>query len=87
MLNATNCSFTCNKCGEVGSFRSQEDFVPQIWLKCEKSIHKRYKWFENKLREDISQKYFKIMIVDTMKQQNLIKGHNLSRQLLYHQNS
>lgn len=86
VLQSDGC-FSCPICREVEGYRSQ-DFILQIWLKCEKSIHKKDKWFEKKVKYVI-QKYFKVttndlnMIDDTIKQQNLMKGWNLSRYNYY----
>lgn len=84
-----DCCFSCPNCGEVGGYRTQEDFIPDIWMKCQKVSINVMSGLRKKIREYVNQKYFNIMVkdfqkvLDGMKNNKLIKGQNLSRYSYY----
>ena len=46
--------YSCPKCGEISCYRNQKDFIPEIWMKCQKSVHKQNKWFEKVARKYVA---------------------------------
>lgn len=67
--------FACQNCQEVGGYKDQNNFIPDIWMK-------RNKWFERACRKYLNSKYIHklssnfVRVVYTMKRNNLVRGKN-----------
>ena len=83
LLDQDGGYYVCQVYGEVGGYKNQESFIPQIWRK-QRSEHKRNKWFAKVLRRYVNQRDVSILFNDFMKvvvelKKNKLIKKNISR--------